>query len=283
MERDIASWKYYNSKGKLYPKSLKKILRLAKSMIDTMEILDKERGRTSLKSEIEDSFGDFINKLICKMDLEVSSVLPKFSIGSNVFTYTSSLLGELKKIEDFAKYSYDELFLERLPDPIRKKLTKTKKAEDTDRKEKTMDIAMLEQELIPKNENLIKTKKPKIHNKQKTHNDISVGVIKAETIVVKETDPFKNPTELIRFYRAFIRQYNKDAKFFDFSAEVLSGSSVLDILTLNGRGSDMRFLRAWIRYYANNVLKGNSAMKEEKTSIREFAKTFEMYNRSYIG
>ena len=58
---------------------------------------------------------------------------------------------------------------------------------------------------------------------------------------------------------------------------------VLDTMMKNGKSDNIKFLKAWIRYYYINGLKGNNIYKEDMTSIKAFLKTFETYNKSYIG
>ena len=280
MERDVSSWKYYNPSGYIYPKSLRKIVRLAKSMINTMESLEKQRDRNSTRIEIENSFGEFINKLIGKMNPEISSKLTVWTGNSNIFSYTTSLFGELKNFKDFEGCIYSDLFVSRLPEHIRKKIVRTNK-------EAVMDRMLLESELVPADDNLVRAKKSRQSKKEikikEVEQEKTSNPIKAEIYEVKQSEPFKNPTELTKFYRSFLKTYNCNAKFYMFSDEVILAAEVLDIMSKGGKSDNIKFLKAWVRFYFINTLKGNNIFKEEQTSIRAFGKTFDSYNKNYIG
>jgi hypothetical protein len=274
MERDASSWKYYNPNGYIYPKSLKKIVRLAKSMIETMMHLDKQRNRKTTRIEVENSYGEFINKLICKMNPVVCEKLTKWNEGINIFSYTSCLLGELRQMADFEGCTYDKMFANRLPEHIRNKIIKLNKEVVVN-----IDALTLENDLVPSNGNLVKAKSTRSRS-PKTAN---IEPLKAELHEVKRCDPFKNPTELTKYYRSLLRVYNSETRFYDFSSEVILAGDVLDTLIKNGRNNNIKFLNAWIRFYSINGLKGNNIFKEEKTSIRAIGQTFDSYNMSYIG
>lgn len=277
MERDITSWKYYNSKGYLYPKSLKKITRLAKSMIDTMISLEKQKGRISTREEIESSFGELLNRLIDKMNPAVSVNLPRWQNDANIFTYTSSLLGELGKLGNFEGYAYDERFISSLPEHIKKKIFKT-------HKEAIMNIEELEKELIPQNENLVKVKMPRSTIKKTTTKQVVTDeAIAPEELIVKQCEPFKNSLDFLKYYRSFLRVYNSNVKLCPFHTELLCAGEILDMMILNGRNGDLRFLKFWIKFFYVNCLKGNNVFREDKTSLRAFKQTFDVYNAKYIG
>lgn len=284
MERDVTSWKYYNPKGVIYPKSLKKIIRLAKGMIDSMESLEKQRKRIPDRSDIEYSFGEFINKLIDKMSPEISGKLPKWKEGLNIFTYNSNLMGELKKLNDYEGYVYDDLFIKRLPEHVRKKIVKS-------HKELSMINEELESEIVPANGNIVKLRGKKLSGQNKAtkqekvtdkEEEIEESLL-ANEMSFKTLDPFANPTAFTKYYRTFLRLYNKDIKFYDFAAEVVIAAGIMDLMTLSGRCEDLRFLKAWLRFYAQNHLKGNNIYKLDKTSIKAFKDTFKSYSQIYIG
>jgi hypothetical protein len=243
-----------------------------------MRILEQQRGRDSTDKEIQESFGEFVNKLIKKMDSGISSKLSVWTKEKNIFTYISSIQSELKEFEDHAGYSYDDLFINRLPEHIRNKIVKNNK-------EAIMNIDQLTVDLVPENANLIKLHKVKKQKITNTNEKLSgeKKIYAPENVVVKALNPFKNPTELTKYYRTFLRLYNANTKFYDFSAEVILAADILDILTRNGKINDIKFLKAWMRFYIMNSLKGNNVFKEDRTSLKEFKNTFEAYNKIYIG
>ena len=278
MERDVSSWKYYNPKGFVYPKSLGKVLRLGKSMIDAMENLEKIRGRESTRLEIETSFGEFINRLLGKMSPDIGATLPKWDGSKNIFSYLSDLGGALKKLDDHAGCEYDELFTNRLPEHIGNKILKANKGAN-------MNTLQLMSDLVPTNGNIVKHKISKTEHKPKTKAVIpeSGAVFMPEQFEFKGLTPFKNPTQFTKFYRSFLRMYNTGVAFYDFTSEVLLASEILDKMITAGKQDNLPFLKAWIRYYMTNHLKGNNILNCDKTTLREFGKTFEDYNRVYIG
>lgn len=282
MERDITSWRYYNKEGYVFPKGLKKILKLSKSMIDTMIVLESQRGRIPDRQVIEEAYGEFINKMIDKMNPEVSKNLTRWTKGVNIFSYISNVTGELKKMNDHEGCIYDNSFIHRLPEHIQKKVIKSNK-------EAIMYTEALELEVIPQDGNLVKTrkeKKPKVVKTTKSINELTGQLNditpEAKQFEFESCDPFKNPTEFTKYYRSFLRLYNRETRFYSFTEEVLLSADVLDKLALNNR-SNLKFLKSWLRFYVVESLKGNNPLKEEKTSIGSFKKTFDSYNLNYIG
>ena len=281
MERDVASWKYYNPKGVLYPKGIKKILRLSKVMIETMESLERQRERHSERKDIEKSFGEFINKLIGKMNPEVAAKIVKYTEDKNIFSFISDALGTIKKMGDHEGYEYDDLFINRLPEHIRKKIVKTNKEMIVNIEE----MMELEKDLVPNNSNLIKLRgiAPKRTKATGIISEKSQKTFDPERVDTQVLDPFKNPHDMTKFYRSFLRLYNKDAKFYDFSFEVSVAEEILDILIKNGKSNDIKFLKAWIRFYVTTNLKGNGILRQDKTTLKEFVKTFGAYSKIHLG
>jgi len=289
MERYINSWKYYNKKGILSIKSLRKITSLTKSLIDTMICLENKRGRNPNKEEIEESFGYFINKLLTKIDTDIEKKVTKFTKDMNIYSYITTLVGELKKIENMENIEYDEQFINRLPTNIKNKLLKSHSQNVTHppsnpnlNEGKNMNLEM--SELVPQNPNVVKVKKTKI-NKQR---EIAINILSSEKAPEAEDgsfnneNPFKNPRAFTIFYRASIKLYNGKAVFYDFVSEIGNAADIMDLLLKNNR-NDLKFLKAWIRNYLTFSLTGNNIYKEEKTSLKTFKDSFEKYNNSYIG
>lgn len=289
MERYINSWKYYNKKGILSIKSLRKITSLTKDLIDTMICLENKRDRSPNKEEIEESFGYFINKLLTKIDPNIEKQLTKFTKGINIYSYISTLVGELKKIENTENIEYDEQFINRLPTSIKNKLLKLHSNSHTNANTPTKvnegeDMNLEMSELIPQNPNIVKAKKTKI-NKQR---EIAINILnsekgpEAEDGSFNNENPFKNPRAFTIFYRSSIKLYNGKAVFYDFVSEIKNAADIMDLLLKNNR-NDLKFLKAWIRNYLTFALTGNNVYKEEKTSLKTFKDSFEKYNNIYIG
>ena len=267
MERDVGCWKYYNSTAFVTPKTLKKIVRSGKCIIETMVKLEGKRQRAVDQTDIEKSFGNFLNKMIDKTNPSVISKLSRWVDAANIMDYLVRLNADLRSVEDFEGQKIAQDFLSRLPDPVRREIDK----------KKTKDAKMnanLELQLVPQNENLTKPKRTR---------SASAITADAKTEHFPMVNPFKNATQFVKFYQALIREQNHGAKFFDLVSEVEEATSALDILIKHNRNEDKRFLRAWIYHFYNMNLKTNNIFKPEKTSIKELVKIFESFNNSYYG
>ena len=95
-----------------------------------------------------------------------------------------------------------------------------------------------------------------------------------------ELNPFKNAKEFVQYYRAFVKNTNKDAEFGKFSFDAGQATEILDALKENHR-DNKTFLNAWIRYFIENKLKGDKIYDIYKTSVKAFKETFENYNQIF--
>jgi len=132
-------------------------------------------------------------------------------------------------------------------------------------------MALLEQQLVPKNENLYKAKQKR--NKSLLAKSSSFEIL----------EPLKDATSLVKYYRLMIKKTNTAAKFEEnaFVSECRFAAQILDDINSNNR--DEKFLRMWIYNYITNSLKGDNITKTEKTSIYAFRKTFNTFNVNYYG
>jgi len=148
--------------------------------------------------------------------------------------------------------------------------------------EVSMNNKNLSDELIPLNPNLVKPKR-------KRGRAINAKKIKIQTpqtpqaLVYEGTvDPFKNAHHFIKFYRSIVERLTENrAKFDDWASDGNMAAQILDLLIENNR-SDIIFIRAWIRYYFDNNLKGEKALKIKYTSLRAFKDTFDKFNSTYF-
>jgi len=267
MERDVGCWKYYNSEAFLTPKTLKKIVRSGKCIIDTMIKLESKRQREIDKSDIEKSFGNFLNRMIDKMNPSVISNLSRWVDTANIFEYIVRLNADLRAISDYEGQVISDDFMGHLPDPVRKEIS------NRNTKETKMN-ASLELQLVPQNENLTKIRKTRSHNP---------NVMDAKVEHFQSVDPFKNATQFVKFYRSIIREQNNEAKFFDMISEANDATYILDAMIKHNRNGDKKFLRMWIYHFYSTYLKGNNVYKTEKTSVKELFKTLDAFDASYYG
>lgn len=139
----------------------------------------------------------------------------------------------------------------------------------------------LDKELAPQDGNIgrkpRKKRAPRRKVVQKTH--------KPEVMKFESVNPFENCNKFIQFYRNMIRMATgTDANFYRIeSSEREYAAEVLDTLKLSGKEGDIKYLRSWMRYYANKYLRGSRTDKAAKTSIKHFHNTFKEYSKKGFG
>jgi len=272
MERDIGVWKFFNQKGVVIPKTLAKILRAHRQVIENMDKMLKQDKQVLEQHEIENSFGLFINKMISKMNPEVAKKLSVWKGNGNLSDYISFLLKELHTLNEFEGLEEDSEFAMRLPPTIKDRLVPKDK-----QKENKMDMLTLEKSLVPANENLVKTRKTTRKRLMKNYS----GAIVAPIVDFEGCDPFENCNEFISFYKEIVRTQFPDAKFLSPDSQRKVAAEILDMLIL-GKKNNKRFLKGWISYFARNKLQGGAAFNRDKTSLDEFKKTFLEFSLSYV-
>lgn len=276
LERDVGCWKYYNESAFVTPKTLKKIVRSGKCIIDTMVRLEGKRGREIDQQDIERSFGSFLNRMIDKMNPSVASELSRWVDTANIQNYLTRLSSDLRGIDDFKGQVIAPNFLDHLPDPVKNEILNKK----TKEKNKTMNAsnaASLEMELIPQNENLTSVRRTR-KSKVNTSESPDVNAKRFGTI-----DPFNNSWDFLKFYRSVIKSQNPEAKFYSSMSEAKDAEVTMDILTKNNKIGDLKFLKMWIFNFVAVSLRGNNIYKPEKTCLKEFLGTFTEFNGSYYG
>jgi len=270
LERDVGCWKCYNSFAFVTPKTLNKIVRAGKCIIDTMVKLEGKRQRQVDKEDIEKSFGNFLNKMIDKMNPSVVSELSRWVDKANIHDYLIRLSADLRAIGDFDGQVISSDFLNRLPDSVRNEIMNKKT------KDKAMNMDSLELELVPKNENLVTKRTRK--TKSSPQDALSPVATKFHTV-----DPFNNSLDFVKFYRSVIKSQNPEAKFYNGSTETPDAQIILDMLIKSGKVGNIKFLKMWILNHFSVHLSGNNIYKPEKTALKEFTKTFSSFNANYYG
>jgi hypothetical protein len=278
MERDVGCWKYYNSSAFVTPKTLKKIVRSAHCIIDTMVKLEGKRERGVDLRDIEISFGNFLNRMIDKLNPSVIKELSRWVDAANMKDYVTRLSADLRPIDDFQGQTFAPDFINRLPDPVRNEILnkKTKTTEKVEKKGEKMSTEMLELDLVPENENITKrhrTRKPKVKD----------DALAPTATLFAAIDPFHNSHSFVRYYRSVIKSHNPDAKFFSLDLEAAEAEQILDLLIKNKKQNDLKFLKRWILNYFSLYLKDNNVYKPEKTTLSAFVKTFSAFNDNYYG
>jgi hypothetical protein len=284
IERDFRIWKYYNSKGCLIPKTLKKIIVIGHDMISCMEKNAKKAYNKLDKSRIEASFGDFLNRMIDKMNPMVTSEIAKWDGNQEVGEYMVQLSEKIKDIEDYRGLEFaDDIFM-KLPysvsEKLRKKLdeaTTMKKRKET-KEETTSDV---EKNIIPENPNIAKPRRQRIAQNLASKKDNSDKIERYD--FSNDVDPFKNVPNFIEYYRAWLQIHHKSIsiRFESFAGDTIYAAQIMDMLRENNR-SDIVFLVGWIKYFYDYRLKGNKMYKSKYTSLKAFMETFGEYNARHV-
>jgi hypothetical protein len=143
-------------------------------------------------------------------------------------------------------------------------------------------IKSIEDDIIPKNPNLIKSRKatPKkriFEEKRESSSDVIAYTY--DGIV----DPFLNSLHLIKYYRSVLSYLGgSDIVFAPYNEDTPYAAKILDVLVENSR-SDKIFLNSWIRYFYDYKLKGEKSKKVKYTSLMKFLETFDEYNSRHIS
>ena len=278
MERDIGVWKFYNSSGYVIPRTMKKILASHSAMINAMSSMLKSQNQSLSNIEISSSYGQFINRMIEKMNPETSKSIKKWDGVTKLDGYIEELSDTLKKMDQFEGMIETPDFLDKLPPNVSEKLKikPNNKATDSKTVENKIDKA-----ITPEDENIIKIRTPKPIKVD----DVTSSTVRAKPSIGTSINPFKNCNEFIKFYRKILNKIHEEISFFQEvnEAERSAANEILDMLILSARENDSEFLKAWISYYSSKYLKGNDSENVYKTSLNAFKKSFAEYNKKYIG
>jgi len=281
MERDIGVWKYFNTLAYVPPKTIKKILALSTSMINSMVRFEKAKGRDTALMDVELSFvNEFLPLMISKTNPSIHNKFKKYTHGEIASEYLIKLKNDINLIDDYEGLEQDDSFIKRLPIHLQEKIEiKQEIIKDGENKDgENMTILELNNDLIPKNENLIRVKNKKVIQKKV----VSCMPVHPHKTTFTAIDPFSNCNDFIRYYKEVIRSYNGNAKFYKPDSERIFATKIMDLLIQNGKNENIDFLRSWIRYYIQSDLQGNNVYKEDKTSLSNFAKTFKDYQGKYF-
>jgi hypothetical protein len=277
MERDFRTWKFYNSSGCLIPKTLKKISVVGNDMISCM-IRSIRKVHTEVnKSELESSFGHFINRLIDKMNPLVVTEVIKWDGIQEISEYLAQLNEGIKNMEDYKGLILADNIFDNLPLSLSKKLQKLHDEVTRGDMKKTKSIKSIEDEITPANPNLVRHHHVKKEKKSKPSDKVQAYTYDGDI------DPFKNALHFIKYYSALLSQFAQGGRISCASIESdsLYATQILDLLQEKGRSNKV-FLNAWVRYFYEYKLKGNKALKTKYTSLKNLKETFEEYNNRYM-
>ena len=236
MERDIGAWKYYNPSGVVTPKTLLKILNSYNGMISAMNSMLSSQNQTVSMEKIKNSYCNFVEKMVSKMHQDVSKeIKPWDELSCSIDEYVKEVIQIVRRMEQYEGMVEDDIFIESLPPNVAEKLI-GKSGNNRKYSE------LLEDELSPKEENIVKIKpiKEKVEKPVKEKKNVLVlpESVKAEVHNVGTLNPFLNALSFVKFYRGLLRTKNADVTFFDNSAmqsETKIATEILDMLIMNNR------------------------------------------------
>lgn len=139
----------------------------------------------------------------------------------------------------------------------------------------------IEDDIIPKNSNLVKTRRTNSQKRTFKADKVSSDDVIAYTYE-GTVNPFLNSLHLIKYYRSVLSYLGgSDIVFAPYNEDTPYAAKILDILVENSR-SDKIFLNSWIRYFYEYRLKGEKSKKVKYTSLMAFLETFEEYNARHM-
>lgn len=136
----------------------------------------------------------------------------------------------------------------------------------------------LELELIPENSNLVRKRNVRSKKQPKILTNES-----AEPVLMRwkgDLDPFADTLQFMKYYRYVLHSKTEGRVAFNsMNSDSVAATRIMDVLAEAKR--DKLFLDSWIRYFYDNNLKGEKALKPKYTSLYAFLKTFEGYNEKF--
>lgn len=288
MERDIGCWRFYNSKGRVVPKTLRKIVVLAGDMVKYMIDIHKKNNIHVSEEEIRLSYGKFLRKMIGKLNPLVAHSLPIWGDNS-LGDYLKKLKESLDGMHEYSGLTQADDFVKKIPPTVARKLEKyideairrhSKSTEGVMIKQiEKHEVKSLELELVPKDQNIVKKRR-----ERKLKTNIKMPEHLSEPSEPKlyrydgEVNPFKDAKEFMRYYRAFLTmKFFKSVNFDGYQNDAIYAAQILDILIANKR-NDKVFLNGWLSHFCDQKLKGTKAYKTKYTSMKALKETFVEFN-----
>jgi len=280
MERYLCIWKFYNISGKVLPKTIKKVSVIGNDMILCMTKNVRKIYGDVDKSDIEKSFGTFMNRLIDKTNHLVSTEIIKWDGKQDIFEYLYHLNDAIKNLDDHNGLVVSNDIFNKFPYSISKKI-QTKIKEELDMKIHSPD-KNVKHDLIPSNPNLIRNKR-----KRKPNTTLIVSEQSSDRPIAYEysgtIDPFADARQFVRYYHAFLQQCaGGNIKFDNYASDAVYATKILDLLIENGRSSNKIFLDSWLKYFHDYGLKGQKSHKVKYTSLKTLMETFDIFNGRYL-
>ena len=154
---------------------------------------------------------------------------------------------------------------------------------DNNASEVAMKKSKIEDDITPKNPNLIRkrgVRKPK--SSVVVENIIGVEPLKPKNLVYEgEIDPLRDTKSFMQYYRIFLGQcLNEKITYDGYGSDSVFATDILDKMIENKK-SNLSFLNAWLKWFCDNKLKGDKFSKTKYTSMKALKDTFAEFACSY--
>ena len=288
MEREIGSWKMYNELGCVTPKMLKKIVAVSKNMMDTMTKMITKKYSVVNTCNMEKSFGRFFNHMLGKTNPLIISNFNLWDGHQNIHDYLKSL--NFSNVGDYQGLEFEDKFFLKLPFSVSKKMeNEINKRGGTMRKKKVVNEQMqknLQEQLVfditPKHPIVTKRTRVKRNHVININGPFNKPLMPEAQTFDDAKDPFNNPREFVDYYRSCMNLFTHGhIEFNNYSIDCPDAACIMDVL-IERNVKDKNFLTSWFRYYFDNNLKGDKAMKIKNTSLRAVKETLDLFEPKYI-
>jgi hypothetical protein len=278
MDREIRSWLYYNKNGCVLPKTIIKILLRARDMINDMIKFHADINSHYKISEIESSFGVFLNIMIDKMYHCIATGLPRWDNTKHVGEYMDELMLKMETLNPQDGLVEADDFRDRLPASVRENLAKREARGGYMISNIEKDIGV-----TGKAANLAKTPRKKRQPKNnKSDKDTHEQTKPEKTRYDKSINPFHDAHSLMEYYKASLQHLSGkiNIPLGDIQVDSRCALEIIDLLRLSNL-ENKQFLNEWIKYFFEQKLKGEKIFKSKYTALSVFRYTFEAYKETY--
>jgi hypothetical protein len=266
LERDIGLWKFYNKSAYVTPKTIKKIVMSTKGMCDSMYSIASGRGDSVDVREVRESFCSFVDRIVNKSSKDVKDKLPKWESYSDCKEYLTTLNKAINNLGVYEGLNEDESFYESLPSSVVEKIKPNKKQP----RAKNMISE------IGDDGNIVSV----VSEKRKRKRRPKKGEL-AKVEKFKRSNPLKDSSSLVRYYRSILKDLSGDVKFGRFENDVQFAASILD--QMKNDNYDETFFFSFAKFFFETKLKGNNITDYRRTSMENIKNIYSYYKERYIG
>ncbi len=272
IERDIGVWQEFNPKGVVVPKTISKIATQYQHCIESMSKMLMLNGQSVDPKNVANSFCQFINRLIGKMNPLVQNKLTLWDGTQLIDDFIISITDQANKLEAFEGLEEDKDFQNNLPLSVKWALY----PKEAPKVNKKLDEAG--KAFIGTNENIVKDKQEKKPKLEDPFENLEPAPVKP--IVFEAVNPFKNCNEFIKYYKDMIMLKNPALKLPPAWTERAAAIEILDMLIIKGN-NNLHFLKAWIGYFYSTKFQGIGVVSPDKLSLSKLKATYLDFMKVY--